>query len=88
MFHTMASLPHLEAIDYEEQLARLRKINTENERMLIEMQKMSQETLKLIQDTQKSSLDVKFATPQVIFQGLLAIAAMLGAGAALAKLFG
>lgn len=42
--------------------------------------KMQAETRKIMQDT-------KLATPQTFFQGALAMAAMIGAGVALAKLF-
>lgn len=50
------------------------------EEQLARIAKMRVETDKLIEET-------RFTTPQVIFQGAIAIAAMLGAGAALGKLF-
>ena len=56
----------------EEQIARIRLAREESE-------KFSAETRKLLADTKV----VTFAT---IFQGLIAVAALLGAGAAIAKL--
>ena len=49
------------------------------EEQLARIAKMRVETDKLIQDT-------RLATPQMFFQGALAMAALIGAGAALAKL--
>jgi len=37
-------------------------------------------------NTQKLTQNIKLATPQMFFQGALAMAALIGAGAALAKL--
>ncbi len=69
----MASSMNQATIDLEEQLARIQKMREETDRI-------SQETRKLMAETKV----VSYAT---IFQGLIAIAALLGAGAALAKLF-
>ena len=60
-------------LDIREQLVRIDK-------MQAELQKVMRETQKVVQDT-------KLATPQMFFQGGLAMAALIGAGAALAKLF-
>ena len=38
-------------------------------------------------EIQKIMQEIKLATPQMFFQGALAMAALIGAGAALAKLF-
>lgn len=38
-------------------------------------------------EIQKITHDIKLATPQMFFQGALAMAALIAAGAALAKLF-
>jgi hypothetical protein len=59
--------------DLQEQLARIRKIQEESD-------KFSAETRKLLIETKT----ISFAT---IFQGLISVAALLGAGAAIAKLF-
>lgn len=47
---------------------------------LARIDKMQAELQKIMQET-------KLATPQMFFQGALAMAGMIGAGAALAKLF-
>ena len=60
-------------LDLEEQLARIAQMRVESE-------KIQTQTTKLVQD-------IRLATPQMFFQGALAMAALIGAGAALAKLF-
>ena len=69
----MASLPNPAPLDLLEQIAR---IDT-----------MQAELQKLMRDTLKTQQDMRLATPQMFFQGALAMAALIGAGAALAKLF-
>ncbi len=59
--------------DLQEQLARIRKIQEESD-------KFSAETRKLLAESKTISL-------ATVFQGGIAIAALLGAGAAIAKLF-
>ncbi|MBY0303538.1 MAG: hypothetical protein K2W86_00110 [Sphingomonas sp.] len=59
--------------DLQEQLARIRKIQEESD-------KFSAETRKLLAESRTISL-------ATVFQGAIAIAALLGAGAAIAKLF-
>ena len=59
--------------DLHEQLARIRKIQEESD-------KFSAETRKLLAESRTISL-------ATVFQGAIAIAALLGAGAAIAKLF-
>ncbi len=61
----MATNPQREALDLDEQIARI--------------EKMQAELSKILQET-------KLATPQMFFQGALAMAALIGAGVALAKL--
>ncbi len=60
-------------LDLQEQLVRIR-------RAVYESDKFSAETRKLLVE----SKTISFAT---IFQGFIAVAALLGAGAAIAKLF-
>ena len=48
--------------------------------MQAELQKLNADTLKVLQDT-------TLAKPQLLFQGALAMAAMIGAVAAIAKMF-
>ena len=60
-------------LDFEERFARLRL-------MIEESEKFSAETRKLVAESRSISL-------ATVFQGAIAIAALLGAGAAIAKLF-
>ena len=60
-------------LDFEERFARLRL-------MIEESEKFSAETRKLVAESKSLSL-------ATVFQGAIAIAALLGAGAAIAKLF-
>jgi hypothetical protein len=69
----MASIPGHKNLDYEEQRARIW-------RAFEEIEKTSAETRKLVAETRVLPLST-------VFQGLIAIAALLGAGAALVKIF-
>lgn len=79
----MATVPQHEILDVEEQLVRIAEMRVRTDKLIQDMQrgdeKMSAEIRKLIQDT-------RLATPQMFFQGALAMAALIGAGAALGKL--
>ena len=75
----MATKFEPQALDLEEQIVRIRKMGAETEQALVDIQKTRADIEKVLFDTRI----VSFAT---IFQGLIAIAALLGAGAALAKL--
>ncbi len=69
----MATVPNSDPpLDLREQLVRI-------DRTQAELQKFMAETQKITQDT-------RLATPQMFFQGALAMAALIGAGVALAKL--
>ena len=69
----MAATPVLEPIDLREQLAHI-------DRMRAELQKLNADTLKVLQNT-------TLARPQLLFYGALTVAAMIGTGAAIVKLF-
>ncbi len=69
----MATAPQHETLDIEEQLARIAK-------MRVETDKAIEETRKIIRDTD-------FMPRVMIFQAMIATAGLLGAGAAIAKLF-
>ena len=75
----MATQPR-ENYDFEEQLVRILRNAEESE-------KFSAETRKIVADMTKAQADVKFQPWVVAFHGLLAGAALLGAGIAFAKLF-
>lgn len=67
-------------LDLQEQLARIRKTQAEIDRMFDEQQKLRAEDRKL-------SAEARLLPVSLIFQAMLAGAALLGAGAAIAKLF-
>lgn len=69
----MATIPEHEDFDLAEQLARIRSMGIEQDKRMVEIRKLTQ--------------DIKLATPQMFFQEALAMAALIGAGAALTKLF-
>ena len=72
---------HLDGpIDLEEQLARIAQMRASTEKALIDIQKTRVDMDKVLADTRVVSV-------ATAFQGLIAIAALLGAGAALAKFF-
>ncbi len=66
-------------LDLQEQLARIRQMGANTDKALLEMQKTRVDIDKVIRDT-------KVVTLATVFQGAIAIAALLGAGAAIAKL--
>lgn len=69
----MATQPQHETLDVEEQIARIRRTQAEIDKMFDERSKLRAE--------------VQFMPRNMIFQAMLASAALIGAGAALAKLF-
>ena len=69
----MATRVDQKEFDLQEQLARIRKFQEQSD-------KFSAETRKLIAEAKTISI-------VAVFQGAIAIAALLGAGAAIAKLF-
>ena len=75
----MASTPS-DNLDFEEQRARIWLA-------LEEMEKIVAETRKLNADANKVGVETKTIPYATIFQGLIAIAGLLGAGAAIAKVF-
>ena len=76
----MATIPDPDRLDIEEQIARIQKMNHELAKGVVETVKIAAETRKLLIETQ-------YLPRTVTFQALIAAAALLGAGAALAKLF-
>ena len=75
----MATQPR-DNFDFEEQRARIVRMIEESEKFTAEQKKLRAEEAKLAKDT-------SFAPWVVAFQGLLAGAALMGAGIAFAKLF-
>ena len=69
-----------EPLDMREQLARIDQMRASTEKALIDIQKTRV-------DIDKVLVDTRVASVATVFQGLIAIAALLGAGAAIARLF-
>ena len=69
----MATLPNKDGLDIEEQIARVSKLVEDIVKSQAEIRKITAET--------------QFMPRAMIFQAMLATAALLGAGAAIAKLF-
>lgn len=69
----MAMQSDFKELDLQQQLASIRRDQAEIDQRMAEVRKLAAET--------------KMISPTVIFHGMLATAAMLGAGAAIAKIF-
>ena len=69
----MAMLPDRERLDIDEQIARISKL--------------VEDTVKAQVETRKLNAEVQYFPRTMIFQAFIAAAALLGAGAAVAKLF-
>ncbi|HEX8303216.1 hypothetical protein [Sphingomonas sp.] len=76
----MATTPGRDNLDFEEQRARIW-------RALEEVEKISAETRKLIAEADKVGAETKILPLSTVFQGFIAAAALMAAGATLAKLF-
>jgi hypothetical protein len=81
-------------LDLQEQLARIRQIGLNTEKIILENQRLQLERLKVEADTEKAiaevrklAADTRVVSVATVFQGLIAVAALIGAGAAIAKLF-
>jgi uncharacterized coiled-coil DUF342 family protein len=70
-----------------EQFERMRKLTEETDRLNAERRKLTAEADKFGAERRKVMEETKLVSYATIFQGLIAVAALLGAGAALAKLF-
>ncbi len=75
----MATVPERD-LDYEEQRARIW-------RAFEEIEKISAETRKLLAEANKVGIEARTVPYATIFQGAIALAGLLGAGAAIAKVF-
>ena len=82
----MATQIDLKELDLQEQLVRIRRNVEEGEKFSAETRKLVAEMSKLNVDMSKSQSDLKYQPWFILFQGALAVAALMGAGAALAKL--
>ena len=76
----MATQIEPKELDLQEQLVRIRRNAEESE-------KFSAETRKIVAEMIKAQADVKYQPWFILVQGVLAVAALVGAGIAIAKLF-
>ena len=83
-----------EQADLDERLVRLREIISNSEKLQLEGQKLQAERLKLEAERLrieaerlKAGVETRIVPFATVFQGLIAVAALIGAGAAIAKLF-
>lgn len=83
----MATTIEPKELDIQEQLARIRRMAAESDKLYEERLKMEHERLKIERERLKIEAETKVISPNMIFQAMLATAALLGAGAAIAKLF-
>ena len=83
----MATQPAAGPYDLDEQQTRIRKMDAEIAKALSDIQKTRVDIDKTRVDIDKVLLDARVVSFATIFQGLIAVAALLGAGAAMAKLF-
>jgi hypothetical protein len=87
----MATQSDDSTLDIGEQLARIARMRVETEKLIEENRLARPQILADIGmtriRTEKLIQETRLATPQTFFQGALAMAALIGAGAALAKLF-
>ena len=83
----MATQIEPKELDLQEQLARIRKTQAEIDKMFDERSKVRAELDKMAIERSKVQTEIKVMPATLIFQAMLATAALLGAGAAIAKLF-
>ena len=76
----MATQSPRDNLDFEEQRARIWVA-------FEEIEKISAETRKLLAEANKVGAETRAVPYATIFQGLIAVAGLLGAGAAIAKVF-
>lgn len=83
----MATQMDRNELDLQEQLARIRQMGTNTDKAIADIQKTRVDIDKALVDMNKIVKDTKITTFATVFQGLLAVAALIGAGAAIGKLF-
>jgi hypothetical protein len=90
----MATQVSMEQLDFDERTVRLREMIANSEKLILEGQKLQferykleEERLKIEADRLKAGVEMQLLPRGMIFQAMLASAALLGAGAAIAKLF-
>lgn len=76
----MATQIEPKELDLQEQIARIRRAQNESDKFVADTHKAIEERLKIERET-------KFMPASLIFQAMLAAAALIGAGATITKLF-
>lgn len=82
----MATLPDDPPFDIREQLARIDKMRAETLKLQDELQKVAAETLKANREAARVAQETRLAPYTLLLTGLGAGAALIAAGAGLAKL--
>jgi hypothetical protein len=83
----MATQVTPERLNLDEQVIRIEQMMIENRRKIAERDKMVEEREKIIRESIKLERETKLMPVSLIFQAMLAAAALLGAGATITKLF-
>ena len=83
----MATQMDRNELDLQEQLARIRQMGANTDKAIADIQKTRVDIDKALVDMNKIVKDTKITTFATVFQGLLAVAALIGAGAPIGKLF-
>ena len=90
----MATQVLADDLDLQEQFARIRQMGVNTDKLILENQKLLLERLQVESYTEKAIAEVRKLNSETAlmpksigFQAMLATAALLGAGAAIAKLF-
>jgi hypothetical protein len=74
-------------LDVQEQFARLRLMIEESEKFSAETRRIVADMLKANAEVNKIDADLRYQPWFILFQGLLATSALVGAGIAIGKLF-
>lgn len=74
-------------LDLQEQIARIRRAQIESDKFVADTHKAIEERLKIERESIKLERETKFMPASLIFQAMLAAAALIGAGATITKLF-
>ena len=82
----MATQMEPKELDLQEQMIRLRRAIAESDKFAAETRKAIDERLKIERETRKIERETKALPYSLILQAMIATGALLGAGAALAKL--
>ena len=90
----MATQISTEQLEFDERSVRMREMIANSDKLILEGQKLQferfkleEEKLKIEAERLKAGVETALLPRNMVFQAMIATAALLGAGAALAKLF-